>query len=472
MNYDDLNRLFLKNFPYSANADQTLFFDHLSKFIFSKNHQAFILSGYAGTGKTTLVKSVVSTYLQLKGKIVLLAPTGRASKVLSQRAGYFASTIHRHIYIAKNKDGLSGFTLRPNKSKHTLYVVDEASMIADRPTDGNAFGKRSLLEDLLLYVANGHKCKILFIGDSAQLPPVGLELSPALNPETLFKEYSLNVAAVTLTQVIRQAQESVVLQNATLIRNHITNNILKAPMLALAKDVVRLTDPYDMEEVFQMCFSDSKSENGIMVVRSNKRANQYNQDIRARIQYKDDIINTTDQLMVVKNNYFWLEDKSGVGFIANGDTIEVLSLRNRENLYGFTFTDATIQLMDYPDQEPIDVKLLLDALQADAPALPQNKQQALFDQLLLEYAEEPSQKARVQKVMKDPYYNALQVKFSHVVTCHKAQGGQWPHVIIEQSWMPTDEIDKEYLRWLYTAFTRAQEKVYLIGFDNSYFEPE
>jgi exodeoxyribonuclease-5 len=225
-----------------------------------------------------------------------------------------------------------------------------------------------------------------------------------------------------------------------------------------------------MEEAFQGLFADSTRENGIMIVRSNNRANKYNFDIRARIQFREDIIATSDRLMVVKNNYFWLPEQSSVGFIANGDAVEVLSLRNREQLYGFDFIDATVQLVDYPEQPPTDCKLLLDVLQADAPALTYMQQNKLFEEIEKEYAHIGNRRNRIQQVMNNPYYNALQVKFANVVTCHKAQGGQWPNVIIEQSWLPTGEVDTEYLRWLYTAFTRAQEKVYLIGFDDSFFE--
>ncbi len=470
VNYEQLKHLFLHHFSHQANTEQEAFFTDLAQFIFSTSHNCFLLTGYAGTGKTTVMRSVVETYKQLNGKIILLAPTGRASKVLSQRTGKKASTIHRHIYMPKTSGGLAQFTLRPNNNKHALFVVDEASMIADSPSDGNVFGGRSLLDDLLQHIAQGHKCKVLFIGDDAQLPPVGVDLSPALNSRALQNMFGLTVAAQNLSQVIRQAQESTILSNATQIRKLIQAKLAVKPKLKLAADVHRLTDPYEMEEIFQKCFSDSRNENGIMIVRSNKRANQYNFDIRARIQFKEDVLSTGDKLMVVKNSYFWLEQNSEAGFIANGDTIEVLSLRNRQEIYGHTFTDATIQLLDYPNQQPIDVKIMLDVLQVDGPALPQAQQKKLFETILEDFADEPTKAAQIQKVMNDPFYNALQVKFAHVVTCHKAQGGQWPHVIIEQSWLPDGEVDHDYLRWLYTAFTRAQENVYLIGFDDSYFE--
>jgi ATP-dependent exoDNAse (exonuclease V) alpha subunit len=469
VNHEQLNHIFLQNFPYEANAQQAAFFGDLAKFVFSTSHQCFLLTGYAGTGKTTVVKSVVETYKQLNGHIILLAPTGRASKVLSQRTGKSASTIHRHIYMPKSNGGLASFTIRPNKYKHALFVVDEASMIADSPSESQVFGGRSLLNDLIEYIAQGHKCKVLLIGDDAQLPPVGVDLSPALNPRTLHIDFGLTVATQNLSQVIRQAEKSTVLRNATQIRKIIADGNLQKPKIELAKDVVRLTDPYEMEEIFQSCFADHNNENGIMIVRSNKRANKYNLDIRARIQFKEDILSSGDQLMVVKNSYHWLESNSEAGFIANGDTIEVLSLRNREEMYGHTFTDATIQLLDYPNQQPIDVKIMLDVLEADGPALPHAQHKRLFDDIFLDCDEHLSKSARMQEVMNSPFYNALQVKFAHVVTCHKAQGGQWPNVIIEQSWLPDGEIDQEYLRWLYTAFTRAQENVYLIGFDDSFF---
>ena len=470
MNYKELESYLLRFFPHDANAEQAAFFGKLAPFIFSTTQNCFLLTGYAGTGKTTLIKSVVETYKALKGNIVLLAPTGRAGKVLAQRTGMQASTIHRHIYMAKSNGGINGFTLRPNTNKHTLYVVDEASMIGDQGGDTSVFGGRSLLEDLVTFVKMGHRCKLLFIGDLAQLPPVGLTISPALDPKELENTYQLILASHQLTQVIRQAKTSTILKNATAVREFISLKESSKPKIKLADDVIRLTDGWHMEEVFQSIFSDNAGENGIMIVRSNNRANKYNLDIRARIQFKEDLVAAGDHMMVVKNNYFWLPEQSKAGFIANGDTLEVLSIRNRERLYDFDFVDATVQLTDYPDEPSLDVKLLLDTLQADAPALTYQQQKQLFERVELDYMHIGSRKNRIEAVMNNPYYNALQVKFAHVVTCHKAQGGQWPSVIIEQSWLPNGEIDLEYLRWLYTALTRAQEKIYLIGFDDSFFE--
>lgn len=470
MNFKELNLRFQHHFPHRANAQQLAFFDKLAQFIYSTSHACFLLSGYAGTGKTTLVKSIVNTYAELNGTLILLAPTGRASKVLSQRTGKSANTIHRHIYVPNASK--TGFSLRPNRHKHALFVVDEASMIANSPSDAGPFGRTSLLEDLHQHISNGHKCKVLFIGDAAQLPPVGLQQSPALNTANLANLFNTNVAEHELTQVIRQAKTSGILKNATKLRELLQHPQAQKPTIEELPDVVRLVDPYEMEEVFQNCFADVAHEKGIMIVRSNKRANQYNLDIRARIQFKDDLINTADQLMVVKNNYFWLPKTSEAGFIANGDTIEVLSLRNRQEIYGHTFADATIQLLDYPNQTPIDVKIMLDVLQTDSANLPHQKMQELFAQIYEDYQDIKSHNLRLKAVYEDPYYNALQVKFAHVVTCHKAQGGQWPLVVIEQCWLPDGEVDKEYLRWLYTAFTRAQEKVYLVGFDESFFGTE
>lgn len=469
MNHRELEHLFLENFPHTCTQEQASFFTKLAQFIYSKPHPCFLLTGYAGTGKTTLIRSVVETYKQLNGRIVLLAPTGRASKVLAQRTGQWASTIHRYIYMAKSNGGVNTFALRPNKHKHALFVVDEASMIADKSTDSGAFGSRSLLDDLLLYISNGHYCKVLFIGDTAQLPPVGLTLSPALDKRVLDLSYHLNPVMHSLTQVIRQAAKSTVLKNATNLRNILATGNAEKPQLNLADDFIRLTDPYEMQEVFESCFGDIAHENGLMIVRSNKRANQYNFDIRARIQYKEDILSSGDKLMVVKNSYFWLPNTSKAGFIANGDNIEVLSIRNEEEMYGHNFVDATIQLLDYPDEEPVDVKIMLDVLQAEGPSLNAQQLADFLACIELDHTHIGNQKSRLEAVKNSPYYNALQVKFAHVVTCHKAQGGQWPNVIIEQSWLPDGEVDTEYLRWLYTAITRAQERVYLVGFDDSFF---
>jgi ATP-dependent exoDNAse (exonuclease V) alpha subunit len=469
VNHHELEQLFLKNFPHRCTDEQSAFFAKLAQFIYSKPHPCFLLTGYAGTGKTTLVRSVVETYKQLNGKVVLLAPTGRASKVLAQRTKHWASTIHRHIYMVRNQGGMHAFSLRPNTYKHALFVVDEASMIADTGSDGSAFGKRSLLDDLLLYISNGHYCKVLFIGDTAQLPPVGLQLSPALDTKVLDLTYHLNPVVHSLKQVIRQAEKSTVLKNATALRNLLASGKTDKPQLLLADDFVRLNDPYEMQEVFESCFGDSAHENGLMIVYSNKRANQYNFDIRARIQYKEELLCSGDQLMVVKNSYFWLKNTSKAGFIANGDTVEVLSLRNEEEMYGYRFVDATIRLLDYPEEEPLDVKIMLDVLQTDGPSLSHKQLSDFFALIEMDYGHIAHQKSRLEVIKNNPYYNALQVKFAHVVTCHKAQGGQWPHVIIEQSWLPDGEVDTSYLRWLYTAITRAQERVYLVGFDHTFF---
>lgn len=470
MNANQLFEVFLQLFDHEANTGQRNFFDQLARFIYNKEAHAFVLRGYAGTGKTSVVRSIVKTYEQLGGSIVLLAPTGRATKVLSQRTGKIAYTIHRYIYAAKSGGTMMGFYLRPNLSKHTLFVIDEAGMIGNQSSESDVFGSRILLDDLIDFVAAGHLCKLLFIGDDAQLPPIGLEVSPALDINHLQGFYNLNTFECKLTQVVRQAEASAILSNATLLRNILLAGEEKKPCFNLSTDFVCLTDPYEMEEIFQRCFADSRGENGLMIVHSNKRANQYNLDIRARIQFKDDILNTGDLLMVVRNNYHCLPENSKMGFIANGDTIEVLSLRNREEMYGYTFSDATVKLFDYPDEPPFDVKIMLDVITAEAPALPANQQRKLFEEVAKDYPHLTSKKKLAEAVLNNPYYSALQVKFSHVVTCHKSQGGQWPLVLVEQPYLPEGKITSTYLRWLYTAITRAQEKVFLIGFDESYFE--
>jgi len=470
VNATQLNRLFLELFDHQANEGQERFFGMLADFIYNIEQHAFVLRGYAGTGKTSVVRSIVRTYIHLGGTIILLTPTGRAAKVLSQRTGQRANTIHRYIYAAKNGNSMLGFGLRPNLLKHALFVVDEAGMIGNQYSESDVFGNRLLLDDLVDFVRSGHKCKLLFIGDDAQLPPIGLEISPALDARHLHVNYNLEVKEFIFTQVVRQAQESGVLRNATMLRTDLPATEPVKPVFSLAADFVRLTDPYEMEEVFQNCFADSRGENGLMIVNSNKRANQYNMDIRARIQLKEEQISSSDQLMVVRNNYYWLPENSKTGFIANGDTLEVLSLRNREELYGYNFIDATVQMLDYPDEAPFEVKIMLDVLQAEAPALPAASQRLLFEEIAKEYTHISGKKKLAEAVLSNPYYSALQVKFSHVVTCHKSQGGQWPTVLVEQPYLPEGKVTHTYLRWLYTAITRAEKKVYLIGFDDSYFD--
>jgi len=464
-----LEKDLLKNFKFTPTQDQQRALKLLADYCLSlKGNQVFLLKGYAGTGKTTLIKTLVKTLPAYKRKTVLLAPTGRAAKVMSGYAGKAAFTIHKHIYNPKrDRKGGMVFTLKQNKSSNTIYIVDEASMITDAGSGG--MFSTGLLNDLLEFVQAGVNCKVVFVGDSAQLPPVNSELSPALDPSYLGIHYRKEGVDIEMKEVMRQAKESGILMNATTLRDYLENSVLETPVFQQADDVIRLLEGYEIEDALNQSFKEAGREGTVVIVRSNKRANLYNRQIRSRILWQEDMISTGDYLMVVKNNYFWLPEKSKVGFIANGDIIELLQIYEHKELYGYRFVRAQIRLVDYPDEKPLDVVLMLDVLDMQTPSLDWEKAQQFYQTVLEDYADISSRYKRHQKVRENPYFNALQVKFAYAITCHKAQGGQWRNVFVEQPYLPNGEIDQNYLRWLYTAFTRAREKVCLIGFRDENF---
>jgi len=459
----------LGQFSFEPTGEQNELLLHLSNYLQQPHKQsAFVLKGFAGTGKTTLVSTLVKTLPKLGQQVVLLAPTGRAAKVLSQYTEQPAFTLHKFIYHPPKKgQGFGQLKVRPNKGKNVLFIIDEASMISDK-SQGKGLGGKSLLDDVISFVKDGYQSKLLFIGDTAQLPPVGSNGSPALDPEYLERNYNLEISDFMLTEVIRQASDSTILTNATQIRELQEESNHRTPQLETSPEVIRLVDGYDIEEALSSAYSNGKTEDSTFIVRSNKRANQYNQEIRTRVLWKEDQISTGDYLMVVKNNYFWLSEKSKPGFIANGDILEIMELRNRSNLYNLEFVDATVRLVDYPNEPAFETKLLLDSLTVDGPSLPYTESKRLYEEIEQEHQDITHKWKRYQAIANNPYLNALQVKFGYAVTCHKAQGGQWKNVFIEQSYLP-DGVDVEYLRWLYTAFTRATEKVFLIGFSEDYF---
>jgi len=445
----------------------------LEVFIFDKNPRCvFVLRGYAGTGKTSFISAMVKVLPRVRKKAVLLAPTGRAAKVLSGYAGQPAWTIHKRIYFQRmGRDGSISLVLQKNLYRNALFIVDEASMIAGSYVEkDHFFSSRNLLDDLMEYVNEEESCKLLLIGDSAQLPPVGKSVSPALDLEFLASRYNLNIFQYEMTEVMRQALESGILFNATRMRDIIASGKVSLPLFDLGnrKDVIRISGE-DLEDLLHTAFSSTEHAETVVVCRSNKRANMFNQEIRKRILFLENEISSGDFLMVVRNNYFWLEPQSGPGFIANGDIVEVMRIQHTEELYGFRFADVTIRLVDYPREPTIDVKILLDVLTAETPALPDEAQKKLFGLVLEEFGDIPQRAIRMEKVRTNPYYNALQVKFSYALTCHKTQGGQWQHVFIDQGYLKEDMIDYEYLRWLYTALTRATMKVYLLGFQDNLF---
>jgi len=403
---------------------------------------------------------------------VLLAPTGRAAKVIGGYANRQAFTIHKKIYHPRKKsNGSVSFSLQKNKHSNTIFIVDEASMIPDRAADARLFENGSLLDDLLFYVYSGKQCKLVLIGDTAQLPPVKLNLSPALDAESLELNYQKEVNQLELSEVMRQHESSGILSNATRIRTLLYQGIYEGFTFNLEfPDIVRLTDGYDIQDAIQHAYdTDEGVEQTAFIVRSNKRANQYNQQIRSKIRGQENEIATGDYVMVVKNNYFWLSDSSEAGFIANGDICEILEIRKFKELYGFRFAEAKIRMIDYPNQRPFDTVLLLDTLSSETPSLSYEDSNRLYEEVKKDYEDEKSSYKRLLSVKKNSYFNALQIKFSYAMTCHKSQGGQWKTVFIEQPYLPNGQ-DISYLRWLYTAVTRAQEKLYLIGFKDDFFD--
>ena len=443
----------------------------MSRFLYDPDpRSAMLLRGYAGTGKTSLVSALIQTLPQLGVNCVLLAPTGRAAKVLSGYSGRQAFTIHKKIYMtATDASGVVGTVRAVNKYSRTLFIVDEASMIGVEHV-GNG---HSLLEDLVDYVYDGNHCRLMLIGDTAQLPPVGQSESPALDERYLSSAFALNVTPHELTEVVRQQSLSGILANATSIREQIAvmsgSDEVRLPLFTVADDVVNLAGS-DLMETLYGEYGSRRQEEVVIVTRSNKRANLFNQGVRNSILFREQEVNAGDYLMVVKNNYFWLDSDSSIGFIANGDIVEVLGVRNVQELYGFRFADATLRFVDYPDEQERDCKLLLSTLYSESPSLTAEEQERLYSAVMEDYADLPHKADRVRELRRNPFFNALQVKFSYALTCHKTQGGQWDTVIIDQGFLPPDQpLGRDYLRWLYTAFTRATGRVYLLGFDERFF---
>lgn len=475
--YPQVERLFLSQFQHIPTQGQRKVISLLSDFLFDKDpYSTFILKGYAGTGKTSLVSAIIQSAPQLRIKTLLLAPTGRAAKVLSNYSQKTAYTIHKKIYhTVIDSFGIAHCERAENKHSYTLFIVDEASMIGTNPVEGDFQHNGSLLEDLIEYVQSGNHCRLLFIGDTAQLPPVGSSESPALNETYLQSLFNLNIYQYELTEVVRQKEESHILFNATNIREQIASlsprDEVQLPLFNILPhtDLVNLPGS-ELLDTLEQEYSALGEENVVFITRSNKRANQFNQQIRSRILFRDDEISSGDHLMIVKNNYYWLDQDSPMSFIANGDIVEVLSLRNFQEMYGFHFADASIRFIDYPDQPDIDCKILLETLYSEFPSLSKEESNKLFQAVLADYADIPNKGERLNEVRKNPYFNALQIKFSYALTCHKTQGGQWPVVFIDPGFMTEDMLNIDYLRWIYTALTRSLGKVYLFNFQEKFFE--
>ena len=424
-----------------------------------------ILRGSAGTGKTTLAGAIVRAMVALKQKLVLLAPTGRAAKVFSQNAGHAAYTIHRRIYRQKSAGDLSAFSLNDNLNRDTLFIIDEASMIANQGYGDSAFGSGCLLDDLMqfVYQNSDSNCRMLLIGDKAQLPPVGEDESPALLADVL-QGYGMHVYECDLNQVLRQGEESGVLWNATRIRQMITHDeMTQLPKIRFAGfSDIQMVPGGELIDALSSSYYRVGVDQTIVVTRSNKRANIYNQGIRNMVLDREEELCGGDQLMIVKNNYFWTEGSKDIPFLANGDIAVVRRVRNVHELYGFRFAEVTMQFPDYDDYE-LTATVCLDTLTTEAPALTREQQEQLFNAVMEDYADIPTKPERIKKMKSDRYYNALQIKFAYAVTCHKAQGGQWAHVYLDQGYMTDDMLTPDYIHWLYTAFTRTTEKLFLVN---------
>ncbi|WP_299764792.1 AAA family ATPase [uncultured Dokdonia sp.] len=468
-------KLLQSDFPYTATVKQDILLQKLSNFLLDNKYDTvFLLKGYAGTGKTTIIGTLVKNLWKAQLSSVLMAPTGRAAKVISNYSQRQAFTIHRKIYFPKkDKGGGVSFTLQPNKHRNCVFIVDEASMISDRASESKLFENGSLLDDMMQYVYSGHKCKLILIGDDAQLPPVKLDISPALDRNVLSLQYNKEIESLQLDEVMRQAENSGILSNATTIREHLADGFFKDFKFDIYgfKDIIRLIDGHDIMEAIQDSYDQVGNEETAMIVRSNKRANLYNQQIRTRILFQEEEISSGDHLMVVKNNYFWVDAKSDAGFIANGDIVKILEIYAIKELYGFRFAEVKVQMIDYPNMSPFDTVVMLDVLAMETPSLPYEESNKLYQEVQKDYADETSKYKRFLKIKNNKFFNALQVKFSYAITCHKSQGGQWERVFIEQPYLP-DGMSRDYLRWLYTAVTRAKSVVYLIGFKQDMFVEE
>lgn len=477
---DELGALIRGNFAHEPTNEQELAVCEWEEFLLNRNpNTLFLLKGYAGTGKTSLVAALVKTLLQLKQPVMLLAPTGRAAKVFSFYAEAPAYTIHKRIYRQKSILETENFQTNINLHKHTLFIVDEASMISNEGLSGSMFGTGRLLDDLMQFVYSCEGCRLILVGDTAQLPPVGEEESPALSKSVL-EGYDMNVIEVNLTEVVRQERESGILWNATHIRQLMQEELFwEFPRMNVGFPDVCVMPGDELIEAIEDSYHQCGTDQTIIVTRSNKRANIFNNGIRARILDYEEELSGNDMIMIAKNNYFWmsppnsqsstLNSQLSTSFLANGDIAVVKRFRNERQLYGFRFADATLRFPDYDNLE-LDVTVLLDTLQSEAPALTRQQQEQLFNSVWEDYPEIRDKRERMKRLRQDTYYNALQIKYAYAVTCHKAQGGQWQHVYIDQGYITEDMLSPDYFRWLYTALTRATEKVFLVNWPKEQIE--
>ncbi len=473
----DKASIIASSYQFSPTAEQLVFCREMALFLSRQlDKQCFILRGYAGTGKTTSVGALVKALSRFSLRAVLLAPTGRAAKVMSNYTGRKALTVHKKIYRKKSAVGVDmSFQLAPNLAEHTLFIVDEASMIAD---EWNTKTGSSFLKDLMEFVYNGKNCAVVFVGDTAQLPPVGSIESPALNKDYIHKNFGMQVTAVELKEVVRQEKKSGILANATMLRTLINEAESKNKeddkpdlpkfITKSYKDIFRMTG-VKLVEGLEYAYGKFGIENSLVVCRSNKSANVYNQQIRARLLYREEELTGGDQIMVVKNNYFWLPENESAAFIANGDMAVIKRVRGAEERYGLRFCEVNLEFLDFPEAGLVTCKVMLDTLTAETPNLPYEQSNKLFEGLNLDYEHLTNKRERFNAIKEDPYYNALQIKFAYAVTCHKAQGGQWDAVFVDQGYLTEDMVDLDFLRWLYTGVTRAKRELFLVNFAPNLF---
>lgn len=461
---DELKYRINQSLGLEPTAEQAHAIEVFSMFLSDRHeHVVMILRGSAGTGKTTLAGAIVKALVSLKQKMILMAPTGRAAKVFSLNAGHPAYTIHRRIYRQKSAGDLSSFSLNDNLNRDTLFLVDEASMIANQGYGESSFGSGFLLDDLMRFVYNGQNCRMVLIGDKAQLPPVGEDESPALMADVL-RGYGMKVYECDLNQVLRQSESSGILWNATQIRSILLSpSSFHLPRIKFQGFAdIQIVPGDELIESLSSSYSHVGMDETMVITRSNKRANIYNQGIRNTVLDREDELCRGDLLMIVKNNYYWTEGEKDIAFIANGDRAVVQRVRHVHEQYGFRFADVTMQFPDYDDYE-LTATVVLDSLTTEAPALTHDQQEQLYNAVLEDYSDIPYKADRIKKLKSDRYYNALQIKFAYAVTCHKAQGGQWSYVYLDQGYMTDEMLSANYIHWLYTAFTRATEKLYLVN---------
>jgi ATP-dependent exoDNAse (exonuclease V) alpha subunit len=475
----DKASIIASSYQFQPTDEQLVFCRQMADFLSGEiDNKCFILRGYAGTGKTTSVAALVKALPAFRLRASLLAPTGRAAKVMTSYSGRTALTIHKKIYRKRSAVSMDmSFQLAPNLAEHTLFIIDEASMIAD---EWNTKNGSSFLKDVMEFIYNRKNCAVLFVGDTAQLPPVGSLDSPALNKSYVEQNFGLQVTETELREVVRQGQKSGILANASMLRNLINAHIevleenvdtkISLPHFITKgyKDIFRMTG-LKLVEGLEYAYRKFDIENSLVVCRSNKSANVYNQQIRARLLYREEELTGGDQIMVVRNNYFWLPDNEATSFIANGDMARIVRVRNEEERYGFRFSEVQLEFLDYPDAGQVTCKVMLDTLIGETPNLSYEDSKKLYEGVSLDYEHISNKKERLLAIKEDPYYNALQIKFAYAVTCHKAQGGQWDAVFVDQGYLTDEMIDLEFLRWLYTAVTRAKMELFLVNFAPNLF---